>query len=91
MKEYELQARAATKETAVQHNAAVIITGHDETLKRALAAGFVVVGDWSSQGPSAMGGPPPTRFIGLRKTVPTPFAGVVNYYEGERAPEEWFA
>jgi hypothetical protein len=90
MSDYELRAQAATRETAVQHNAAVIITGHDETLKRALAAGFIVVGDWSSQGPSPMGGPPPIRFIGLRKTVPTPLAGVVDYYKGERAPEEWF-
>ena len=79
------------QETAVQHNYAVIICGDDPVLRRALAAGFDVVGEWSPTGPSAMGGPPPTRMIALRKTVMTPIAGLIDYYKGERAPEEWFS
>lgn len=81
----------SASEAAVRNNTATIITGHDEVLKRALAAGFNVVGDWSSEGPSGLGGPRPIRYIALRKSVPTPLAGIVNYFEGERAPEEWFA
>ena len=82
-----------SSEIAVQHNYAVIICGDGDdldTLKCALAAGFDVVGDWSPRGPSAMGGPPGIRKIALRKNVMTPLAGVVDYYKGERAPEEWF-
>ncbi len=78
-------------ETAVQNNYALIITGNDDVLRRALAAGFEVVGDWPGQQPSGLGGPPPTNFIALRKHVPTPLAGVADYYRGERAPEGWFA
>lgn len=77
-------------EIAMRHNVAVIICGDDPVLRRALAAGFDIVGDWSPTGPSAMGGPNPTRKIALRKTVPTPLAGVADYYKGERAPEGWF-
>jgi hypothetical protein len=79
------------QETAVLHNTAVIICGDDPVLRRAIAAGFDVVGDWSPTGPSAMGGPNPTRKIALRRTVMTPLAGVADYFKGERAPEEWFA
>jgi hypothetical protein len=79
-------------ETAVQHSYAVIICGDDGILRRALAAGFEIVGSWSRTGPTGIiGQPPPSTIVALRKHVPTPQAGFVDYYEGERAPEEWFS
>lgn len=80
-------------EVAVKHNYAVIICGDggsDDVLRRALAAGFDIVGDWSDSGPGPLGAPYPIRKIALRKTVMTPLAGVIDYWKGERAPEEWF-
>lgn len=77
-------------ETAIKYSFAVIIAGDDDTLRRALAAGFDIVGDFSPNGPGPLGAPYPTRKIALRKHVPTPLAGVADYYKGERAPEEWF-